>query len=226
MDDVSLLHDYQLNAWADSVDAILAQAVATDPLTTLLRTAGQQTTYPTASEVLQLMDQELEALHHDMGDDLVAYRDIKHDIATALTNTSGWERSVSPSLAVRLGLEYGWMQPHWYPITTTMVLFPTETWWEIPAFIRYYPADPGLPPHEHVLLGRRWAEQYGAELVVMGRGGHSLRAFFPPTTPAEALTLAWEHSMYCNNDDLYYLDLLDRAKRLYHGEAWDFGWRD
>jgi hypothetical protein len=226
MDDLSPLHDYQLNGWAGSVDAILAQAVATDPLTTLLRTAGQQTTYPTAIDVLRLMDQELEALHHAMGDDLVAYGDIKHDIATALTNTTAWERSVSPSLEVRLGLAYKWMHPHWYPATTNLVFFPTETWWEIPAFIRYYPADPGPPPHEHVLFGRRWAEQYGAELVVMGRGSHSLRALVPPPTPAEALTLAWEQSMYCSNDALYYLDLLDRAKCLYQGEAWAFGWRD
>jgi Domain of unknown function (DUF4253) len=102
------------------------------------------------------------------------------------------------------------------------VLFSTTHWWEIPALIRYYPADPGPDPATHVSLFQRWSMRYGAELVSLGRDGLTLRATMPPRDRAEALTLAWEHTLYC--EDIYILDIVQRAVDIYRGVGWGFWW--
>ena len=43
-----------------------------------------------------------------------------------------------------------------------------------------------------------------------------------PPGVAEAILLAWEHTIYC--DDISVLDIVRRAVDLYHGAAWSFWW--
>lgn len=224
-DHIDTIKDYQVNDWADAPADILEQAAKQDPLKWLL-TRARESVYPSAEQILSYCLEELESMHMEIGDDLVAYDDIKNDILSALSNPSLWSRTSPPTDDERLGLRFDALPPEWYPSTYNVVLFPTKQWWEIAAMIRYYPADPGPEPVTHVMLWQWWARRYGAELVYMTRGGFTLRTRAFPSTPSEALTLAWEHSVYCNNFNIPFLSVMDQAPKLYHGEAWAFGWVD
>jgi hypothetical protein len=48
-----------------------------------------------------------------------------------------------------------------------------------------------------------------------------MRATQPPQDRAEALTLAWEHTVYC--EEIYILDVVPLAVDIYRGPRGDFG---
>lgn len=212
---------YADNQWAGSPEQILAEAARHDPLTFILDLA-QQPQYPTAEAVLDATLEELEefrvALGEDWGDH---YTDLKQDITTALTSDALWVAQTPSTNIAHLGFA---LPPEGFSQTMHAVFLPTRQWWEIPALIRYYPADPGPEPGTHLLFWRWWAQRYGAELVALGRGSCTLRTSAPLATPAQALTLAWEQRIYCNH--LLSLDCFELAQRLFQGAAWSCGWRD
>jgi hypothetical protein len=220
--DLPVLIDQCRRSWAGTPSQILEQAQALDAEAWLIGMGGLAH-YPDAQWVLGEVLEALEREHDYLGDNLVAYEELRAETETALTSDALWTENSRPlKIDEQLGIDYASWPNDWKPATLEMVLFPVSHWWEIPALLCYYPADPGPHPAEHVSLLRRWFARYGAELVSLGRDGFTLRATRPPQGRAEAITLAWEHTLYCH--DIYILDVLQLAVRLYRGEGWGFWW--
>jgi hypothetical protein len=217
-----MLIDDSQHARAEKPSQILEQAQTLDPEAWLLD-MDHLTDYPDAQwvigEVLTALDQQ----HLGLGDDFVLYEELRAETESALTSDVLWtEKSTPPTIDEQLGLTYAAVPEDWKPAQLDLVLFQASHWWEIPALLNYYPADPGPSPAEHVSLLRRWSERYGAELVSLGSSDLALRATRPPQERTEAITLAWEHTLYCH--DIYIFDVLQLAVRLYRGEGWGFWW--
>ncbi len=212
---------YQDNDWTGTPATILEEASKQDPLTCLLSMAGQ-TSYPTAEEIFRQIREE----HETLG--LTTEKEAQDTVASLLSDQGLWKDSLSVSIDKQLdfALYPEWYSSEWHPLTCNIVLFPTRQWWEIAALIRFYPADPGPDPITHVVLWKWWAQRYGAELIYITCGGFTLRAMAPPATPNEAFCLSWEHCIYCNSDDIFFLSAVERATQIYRGEAWHFGWID
>jgi len=222
MTDLQAISDGDNRSWAGTSTQILEQAAALDPEAWLID-IGNLSRYPDAQWIIDQVLAALEREHEYLGDDLVAYEELRSETESALASEAIWmEKETAPTSDEQLGLDYTSIPEEWKPATLDIVLFSTTHWWEIPALIRYYPADPGPNPATHVSLFHRWSTRYGAELVSLGRDGLTLRATRPPRDRAEALTLAWEHTLYC--EDIYILDIVQRAVGIYRGVGWGFWW--
>jgi hypothetical protein len=220
--DLPMLLDDSRRSWAGTPTQILERAQALDPEAWLID-MGHLTHYPDAQWVIGEVLTALEQEHEGLGDDFVLYEELRAESESALTSDTLWTENSKPlTIEKQLGLTYASVPTNWKPGTLDIVLFQANNWWEIPALLRYYPADPGPNPAEHVSLFRRWSERYGAELVGLGHREVVLRATRPPHEHAEAILLAWEHTLYCY--DIYILDAITRAVDIYHGRAWGFWW--
>jgi hypothetical protein len=110
-------------------------------------------------------------------------------------------------------------------LTVTMALLPTETSWHAPAWLKFGDRNNCPSPDLQVRLLKYWADQYGAEIVGVGKDTLELRVERPPTEPQIALDLAHEQFIYCP-------DLIDRevktidmlAALLLNNPSWLFWW--
>jgi hypothetical protein len=222
MTDIQAIIDGDTHSWAGTPTHILEQAQQHDPEAWLID-RGNVSSYPDAQSVVDEVLDAIEREHDYLGDDFVAYADMRAETETVLTSDAHWIENTAPvTVDEQLGVDYASIPDEWKPAALYFILFPTIQWWEIPALIRYYPADPGPDPATHVSLFQRWSAGFGAELVSLGRDGLTLRATRPPQNRAQALTLAWEHTLYCQ--DIYILDVVPRAVDIYRGAAWGFWW--
>ncbi|UFZ08283.1 DUF4253 domain-containing protein [Bradyrhizobium ontarionense] len=104
-------------------------------------------------------------------------------------------------------------------------LAPTDDWTTIPALLRWGDWNGCPKPEEHVAALRSWRDRYGAELVGMSADTINLRVASRPKTREEALALAREHYVYCN-------DIIDQgaetlsalAAALMANDWWYFWW--
>jgi hypothetical protein len=223
MTDIQAIIDGYILSRAGTPTQIFDRARECDPEAWLLD-MGNISSYPDAQWVIDQVLDAIELEHDGLGDDFVAYAEMRAETETALTSDTLWiENTASLTVDEQLGFDYAATIPdEWKPIVLDIVFFPTTQWWEIPALISYYPADTGSDPARHVSLLRRWSTRYGVELVSLGRDSFTLRATRPPQDRAEALTLAWEHILYC--EDIHILDVVPRAVDIYRGAAWGFWW--
>jgi len=106
-----------------------------------------------------------------------------------------------------------------------IALIPTDDWTTIPAHLFWggWNACPG--PESHVAALRSWRERFGAELVGLSFDTMNLRVKRRPQTRAEALELAREQYVYCE-------DIIDQgvgtlsqlAAALMANDWWYFWW--
>jgi hypothetical protein len=106
-----------------------------------------------------------------------------------------------------------------------MALLPTTRGWEAPAWVGFGDWNACPSPAEHVALMRHWETKYGAEVVCIDRDVLEMHVSRPPNTREEAMALAREQFLYC--DDIVYqgtetLEAL--AATLLGGTTWFFWW--
>lgn len=106
-----------------------------------------------------------------------------------------------------------------------IALIPTDDPTTIPAHLHWGHWNACPPPAYHVAALRKWRARYGAELIGIGRDTINLRVSRKPSTREEALDLAREQHIYCN-------DLIDQgvgsfqalAAELMAHDWWFFWW--
>jgi hypothetical protein len=136
--------------------------------------------------------------------------------------TGDWPSEVGSNpmtLSVAIDLASG--RPH---ERVHILLLPTQSGWEVPAFLRWGGWNACPPPEYHVAALRRWHVRFGAELVGMNGDALNVRAR-RPTTRREAIALAREQYGYCP-------DIVDQgagtlsalAASLMASDWWYFWW--
>jgi hypothetical protein len=106
-----------------------------------------------------------------------------------------------------------------------VALIQTDDWTTIPAHLHYGGWNACPQPEYHVAALRSWRDRYGAELVGLSSDRIDLRVARRPQTQAEAVDLAREHYIYCNDivdQDLGTLRNL--AACLMANGWWGFWW--
>jgi hypothetical protein len=107
-------------------------------------------------------------------------------------------------------------------------LVPTQTSWQVPAFLRFGGFNACPFPAEHAAILKHWEERYGTELVSMTHNTIELAVAKPVTKKEEALELADLHLDYCG--DLLQVmygsknSRLHLAARLLGAKVWYFWW--
>lgn len=95
-----------------------------------------------------------------------------------------------------------------------IALVPTDDWTTIPAYLRWGGWNDCPAPEYHVAAMRHWRDHYGAELV--GINADTINVWAPrrPGTREEALGLAREQYIYCE-------DIIDQGIGTYRALAAD-----
>lgn len=108
---------------------------------------------------------------------------------------------------------------------TVILILPTRDGSEVPALLRYGNWNACPPPEYHVAALASWRERYGAELVGMSGDAINLRVSRRPQSREEALALAREHYLYCNDTvDQGTRTLSALAAMLMESDWWFFWW--
>jgi hypothetical protein len=106
-----------------------------------------------------------------------------------------------------------------------IALLPCKTGWEAIAHLRWGNWNANPSAEYHVAALKSWHERHGAELVGLSHDVMNLRVTRRPATREEAMALAREHYLYCN-------DIVDQgvgslsalAAALMAGDWWFFWW--
>ncbi len=108
-----------------------------------------------------------------------------------------------------------------------IVLLPTVEGWQVPAYLNFGGWDACPPAQEHVCMLKHWHEHYGADVMGMTDTTIEVQVSRPPRERNNAMTLALEHYVYCNETigyDLVTNTLEDLAARLLDAPHWYFWW--
>jgi Domain of unknown function (DUF4253) len=106
-----------------------------------------------------------------------------------------------------------------------IIRLPTSDWTEIPAHLRMGGWNACPPAEYHVAAFRSWRDRYGAELVHVGGSTVDIRVKRRPQTRDEALALADELFLYCEDIIVQgYGDPAPLAAALMAGDWWNFWW--
>jgi uncharacterized protein DUF4253 len=104
-----------------------------------------------------------------------------------------------------------------------VALIPTPHSWQVPAYLRLDAGD--ATPAVHTAMARSWQERYGAEIVGMLPDLMEMQVAQPPITREEALALAREQYIYCNDVVIQGTQTIQAlAAGLLDGTAWFFWW--
>lgn len=97
--------------------------------------------------------------------------------------------------------------------------------WDVPAILRFGGWNSCPPTTVHVAMLRRWHERFGAELVGLSRDRLEVSVARLPRTRSEALALAREHFLYCEELVLAeHGSLRSLAAALLVSRVWSFRW--
>ena len=104
----------------------------------------------------------------------------------------------SPSLMPELTVAYDVLSGK--PIRDVdVIVVPTDDWTTLPANLPWGGWNDCPMPEYHVAALRSWRDRYGAELVGVSGDVMNLRVARKPATREEALDLAREQHIYCND---------------------------
>lgn len=106
-----------------------------------------------------------------------------------------------------------------------ILLLPTTEGAAVPAFLRWGGWNACPPPEYHVAALRSWHERYGAELIGITGDVINLRVARRPRTRDEALALAHEQFLYCEDLILQGTEAFaPHAASLMASDWWFFWW--
>jgi hypothetical protein len=103
---------------------------------------------------------------------------------------------------------------------------PTEDWTTLPAHLHWGGWNACPAPEYHVAALRSWRDRYGAELVGLSGDVMNLRVARKPKTREEALALAREHHVYCNDTIDQGVGTLSALAAAVMVNDWWFFWWD
>ncbi len=97
--------------------------------------------------------------------------------------------------------------------------------WMIPAQFKYGGWNECPSPEVHCAMWKYWQSKYGAHIIGVSNDTIEAKVFNPPATKEQAMELAWEQDLYCN-------DLVDQgvesisnlAASLQNHDIWFFWW--
>ncbi|KTE17024.1 hypothetical protein ATE71_03270 [Sphingopyxis sp. H115] len=106
-----------------------------------------------------------------------------------------------------------------------ILLLPTTRSWDVPAYLKWGGWNACPPAEIHVAAMRRWATNYGAEIVGISGDVMNIKVQRRPTDRDEAIALAREQYAYCS-------DIVDQgvggiaalAAGLMTSDWWYFWW--
>jgi hypothetical protein len=132
-----------------------------------------------------------------------------------------WRENVSPS--------HNFMIPYnhqYQPLDRIVVaLIPNQTCWLMPAFLNFGGWNDCPDLMGHLIMMKRWYEQYGAEVVGITHDVVEMRVAKPPLDQTQAIALAKEQYLYCSDIVEQGTETLCRlAGLLVQGTAWYFWW--
>ena len=106
-----------------------------------------------------------------------------------------------------------------------LVVLPTDKSFEVPAYLKWGGWNSCPPPELQVAMLRSWHERFGAELVGIRSDAMDLLVSRLPETFGEAMTLALEEYVYCNDSiDQGTGTVTGRAAELMADPWWDLWW--
>jgi plasmid stability protein len=131
-----------------------------------------------------------------------------------------WPAEAEPLPELSVARTYRGVLPKVY-----IALVPTDDWTTVPAHLRYGGWNACPLPEYHVAALRSWRDRYGAELIGLSFDRMDLRVTRRPQSRAEALELAREHYIYCNDIVDQGLGTLSAlAACLMANDLWEFWW--
>ena len=107
-----------------------------------------------------------------------------------------------------------------------ILLVPTTRGHEVPAWLRWGGWNECARPEYHVAALRCWHADFGAELVSLGGDVLELRVAQRPADREEALRLAREHYIYCNDIVDQGTENLSMLAAVLMASDWWFFWWD
>lgn len=122
-----------------------------------------------------------------------------------------WPSAPGPSVGLTVALNLLTGEPH---SKVYIGIAPTDDRTTIPAYLRWGGWNECPAAEYHVAAMRTWRDRYGAELVGMSADTINLRVTAKPKTREEALALARDQYVYCN-------DIIDQGYPAYSALAAD-----
>jgi hypothetical protein len=111
------------------------------------------------------------------------------------------------------------------PVRLSVTLIPARESWDVPCVVRYGGWNACPPAQVHSAVLRRWNKLYGATLVSMTRDTMGLYLRKPISTREEAVKVAREHYIFCNDQvDQGTGFLNDYASQVLDANFWNFWW--
>jgi Domain of unknown function (DUF4253) len=107
----------------------------------------------------------------------------------------------------------------------TIALIPTQVCWHVPAYLKFGNWNDCPAPEIHSGLMRYWHDRYEAEVVSITNDVMEMHVSKPPLNRYDALSLATEHYLYCNDiveQGTKNLSIL--AAKLLKSSVWYFWW--
>ena len=106
-----------------------------------------------------------------------------------------------------------------------VAILPTSTHWEAAAWLRFGGWNDCPTPPEHVALWRSWADRHGARVAGVTGSVVEFVVDRPPRTADDALALAREHVLYCEDLVIQGHGTLEGlAAALLEAPVWSFWW--
>lgn len=133
-----------------------------------------------------------------------------------------WPRESSPNHGFELPIDVLTREPK---PKVYVALAPTTTCWHVPAYFRFGAWNECPAPEEHAALMKFWQQYWGAEVVGIARDVVEMRVAQPPQNRVDALKLAKQQYLYCQDIvDQGTQTLESLAACLLNGTAWYFWW--
>jgi hypothetical protein len=106
-----------------------------------------------------------------------------------------------------------------------VALVDTINSWEVPAYLSFGDWNACPPPQNHVALHQHWHERFGVEIVFAAHDTIMCRVARPPATETEAMALARDQMMYCEDIVTQGVDTIAAlAGSLLDDPMWFFWW--
>lgn len=106
-----------------------------------------------------------------------------------------------------------------------IALVPTDTSWNVPAYLRIGGWNACPNTEEHVAIYKYWEEKYGARVACIADDVIEFQVARPPQTRAEAYELAKEHYIFCADIVQQGTESIEAlASSLVKAPVWFFWW--